>query len=193
MTEREREECGVSSPHAEVPSLCSGQALLFRQKDPNPWAPGGGKSAGRMRCGPYNLDSPRPHIRFGTAAQPRLEAPGGGAMGWRATEATEGGIRCRHYRGDRARTTAPSSVAAPSHGAVFSLLSSPTRSGIQSSKGSRAFSFPSVCENNDAGFLLKTCSCRLGPLLCSGRISCGLLSFRFLAASSGGMRCRPYN
>ena len=36
----------------------------------------------------------------------------------------------------------------------------------------------------------------LGPLLCSGRISCGLPShgaFRFLAASSGGMRCRPYN
>ena len=33
-------------------------------------------------------------------------------------------------------------------------------------------------------------------LLCSGRISCGLPShgaFRFLAASSGGMRCRPYN
>ena len=36
----------------------------------------------------------------------------------------------------------------------------------------------------------------LGPLLCSGGISCGLPShgaFRFLAASSGGMRCRPYN
>ena len=35
-----------------------------------------------------------------------------------------------------------------------------------------------------------------GPLLCSGRISCGLPShgaFRCLAASSGGMRCRPYN
>ena len=27
-----------------------------------------------------------PYIEFGTGAQPRLEAPGGGAMGWRATD-----------------------------------------------------------------------------------------------------------
>ena len=28
-------------------------------------------------------DSPRPQIEFGTGAQPRPEAPGGGAMEWR--------------------------------------------------------------------------------------------------------------
>ncbi len=44
-------------------------------------------------------NSPRLHIRFGTGAQPRPQAPSCGAMGWRATNA-------------------PSSVAAPSHGAV---------------------------------------------------------------------------
>ena len=67
-------------------------------------------------------------------------------------------------------------------------------------------------KNNGAGFLLKTCSCRLGPLLCSGRISCGLPSFPFLgglfgrhempplqlkiqdaAPTTENMRCRPYN
>ena len=62
-------------------------------------------------------NSPRPHIKFGTAAQPRPQAPSRGARGWRATttqnedkddrkkkrqgmalQKTEGGIRCRHYR-----------------------------------------------------------------------------------------------
>ena len=47
-------------------------------KGPKPLAPGGGKSAGRMRCGPY-LDSPRPQLGFGTGAQPRPQA----AMRWR--------------------------------------------------------------------------------------------------------------
>ena len=48
-------------------------------------------------------DSPRPHIEFGAGAQPRPQAPWGGAMGWRATTAKgkesleEGGMRCRHY------------------------------------------------------------------------------------------------
>ena len=36
--------CGVSPPHDEVPSTGSGQALLFRQKDPKPLAPGRGPS-----------------------------------------------------------------------------------------------------------------------------------------------------
>ena len=36
MPEGERNACGVSPPHGEV--------LLFRQKDPKPWAPGRGPS-----------------------------------------------------------------------------------------------------------------------------------------------------
>ena len=36
---------------------------------------GRAKRAGRMRCGPYDSDSPRPHIGFGTGVQLRPQAP----------------------------------------------------------------------------------------------------------------------
>ena len=51
-SQKQRSFCGVSAPHDAV--------LLFRQKDPKPWAPGEGKSAGRMRCGPYNWGAAAP-------------------------------------------------------------------------------------------------------------------------------------
>ena len=40
---------------------------------------GRAKRAGRMRCGPYDSDSPRPHIGFGTGVQLRPQAPWDGA------------------------------------------------------------------------------------------------------------------
>ena len=36
-----------------------------------------------MRCGPYDSDSPRPHIGFGTGAQLRPQAPWIWRQGWR--------------------------------------------------------------------------------------------------------------
>ena len=71
---RGRGSCGVSAPRDAV--------LLFRQRDPKPLAPGrglrGAKRPGRMRCGPYDSDSPRPQTGVGTVAQPRPQAPGDG-------------------------------------------------------------------------------------------------------------------
>ena len=92
-----REECGVSAPHAEV--------LLFRQKDPKPWAPGRGPSGAfapvpkvwAAELASLRQSSPPHRVRDRGAATPA------GALGW------------RH---GMAGTTAPSSVAAPSHGAV---------------------------------------------------------------------------
>ena len=76
------EECGVSPPHGEVPSLCSGQALLFRQKDQT-MGPGRGPRGclcpGPERFGLRNSlrsNSPRPHIDSGpgrSRARRRLE------------------------------------------------------------------------------------------------------------------------
>ena len=65
--------------------------------------PFGGLCPGPERFGLRNSlrsDSPRPYIEFGTGAQPRLEAPWGGAMGWRAIHAKAkraGRIRCGPY------------------------------------------------------------------------------------------------
>ena len=42
--------CGFAAPHDAVPSLCSGQALLFRQKDPKPLAPGRGPHTMALSC-----------------------------------------------------------------------------------------------------------------------------------------------
>ena len=65
---------GVSAPRAEV--------LLFRQKDPKPWAPGRGPRGvplPRSRLlglrNSLRSDSPRPQTRVGTGAQPRPQAP----------------------------------------------------------------------------------------------------------------------
>ena len=124
----EEDSCGVSPPHGEVPSLCSGQALLFRQKDPKPWAPGRGPS-GAFAPVPFvwaaelaslKQSSPSYWIRDCGAAAPagalrwrhlmargmnakdkeegKNKAPGAGATE-EGKIATEGRIRCGHYGG----------------------------------------------------------------------------------------------
>ena len=77
-----RNACGVSPPRAEV--------LLFRQKDPKPLAPGRGPSGAfapvpkGLGCGTRFAQTVlAPQLDFGTAAQPRPQAPGNGAMRWR--------------------------------------------------------------------------------------------------------------
>ena len=82
---RARSACGVSPPRDEVPSLCSGQALLFRQKDPKPWAP---------RRGPPGSFAPVPTVRAAELASLKQSSPPyrvrdrgaatpAGAMRWR--------------------------------------------------------------------------------------------------------------
>ena len=108
------DSCGVSPPHGEV--------LLFRQKDPKPWAPGRGPS-GAFAPVPFvwaaelaslKQSSPPYWIRDRGAAAPagalgwrqglardeckRQRRIKKSARGWRYGRATEGGIRCRHYR-----------------------------------------------------------------------------------------------
>ena len=58
--------CGVSPPRDEVPSLCSGQALLFRQKDPKPFPPVRGPT------GPF---APVPNIRAAELASLGQSSP----------------------------------------------------------------------------------------------------------------------
>ena len=55
---RKRGACGVSAPHAEV--------LLFRQKDPKPWAPG---------RGPWGAFAPVPKVRAAELASLRQSSP----------------------------------------------------------------------------------------------------------------------
>ena len=55
---RRGEECGVSPPHGEV--------LLFRQKDPKPWAPG---------RGPSGAFAPVPFVRAAELASLKQSSP----------------------------------------------------------------------------------------------------------------------
>ena len=72
------EFCGVSAPRAEV--------LLFRQKDPKPWAP---------RRGPLGAFAPVPKVRAAELASLRQSSPPTRFRDWGAA-APAGALRWRH-------------------------------------------------------------------------------------------------
>ena len=79
---RKRGACGVSAPHDAV--------LLFRQKDPKPWAPGRSHARRRPEVAPWDGGGYNYQRRRGKAA---LDA----ATTTEKERMEEGGMRCRHY------------------------------------------------------------------------------------------------
>ena len=181
---------------------------MFRQKDPKPLAPG---------RGPPGAFAPVPKVRAAELASLKQSSPPTRFRDCGAA-APAGALRWRH--GMARFFPSPSgpllcsgriSCGLPSHGAFRFLAAS---SGGMRCRPYNCTTTLDSCfrrndrKRNDCGAAAPAGALRWrqklarffpspsGPLLCSGRISCGLPShgaFRCLAASSGGMRCRPYN
>ena len=80
--EGKRGACGVSAPHDEI--------LLFRQKDPKPWAPG---------RGPWGAFAPVPTVRAAELASLRQSSPPNRLRDWGAATPAGAG----NWRGDECK------------------------------------------------------------------------------------------
>ena len=114
MTEREREARGVSPPHCEGEecgvSPPHGEILLFRQKDPKPWAP---------RRGPSGAFASVPKFRAAELAALKQSSPPNKIRDW-GVAAPAGALRWRHVMAQlqiSATSALSAIVVAPSHAA----------------------------------------------------------------------------